>query len=322
MSLLDSTAVGVQIILPLALIAWLAFAPLRTRVGFLVETVSTGMVLTVLLLVAVWKVPPWWAPYLDLVLWLAAVIYRGAVGFPAGDWVSKRLTGWIGVGILALFGVASIPPVLHALQGRNLPPDATPVDVAFPLGPGAYLVASGGADQVINGHCVTLRPKTERQAAYRGRSYAVDVIKIDRLGLPAFGWRPADPAAYAIYGESVHAPCSGTEIEAHDGMPHMPVPTTDTMRLEGNHVLIRCGDVAVLLAHLRPGSVAVAAGDQATAGQYSGDAGNSGQSTEPHLHIHAQRLAASGDPLFSGEPLFLAFEGIFPSRNDRITIQE
>lgn len=34
MSLLDITAIGLQIILPLSLIAWLAFAPMKSRLGF------------------------------------------------------------------------------------------------------------------------------------------------------------------------------------------------------------------------------------------------------------------------------------------------
>jgi len=34
MSLLDITAIGLQIILPLSLIAWLAFAPMKNRLGF------------------------------------------------------------------------------------------------------------------------------------------------------------------------------------------------------------------------------------------------------------------------------------------------
>lgn len=41
----------------------------------------------------------------------------------------------------------------------------------------------------------------------------------------------------------------------------------------------------VLLAHLRAGSVTVRVGDLVVPGDRIGDCGNSGNSTEPHLHL-------------------------------------
>lgn len=103
-------------------------------------------------------------------------------------------------------------------------------------------------------------------------------------------------------------------------MPDMPVPETDTSRLKGNHVMIDCGEYAVLLAHFRNGSLRVREGEGVTKGQELGEAGNSGQSTEPHLHVHVQRLPEAG-PILSGEPLHLTFDGRFPVRNDRLKIR-
>lgn len=68
----------------------------------------------------------------------------------------------------------------------------------------------------------------------------------------------------------------------------------------GNHVFIDPGSEMVKFAHLRPGSVAVSTGDQVT-GQLLGEVGNSGNTTEPHLHIHAER---------DGIGLGLRFDGI------------
>ncbi len=221
--------------------------------------------------------------------------------------------------MIGALGVWGATLTVDALNGREPPADATIVDLEYPLGPGTYLVASGGANASVNGHFVTLNPTTDRQRAYRGQSYAVDLIKIDRWGLRSSGWRPSDPAAYAIFGEPVLAPCDGEVLSAADGMPDMQVPLTDSSRLEGNHVILKCGDKAVLLAHLREGTVSVAVGQAVRAGAPLGEVGNSGQSTEPHLHIHAQRLPAGGFVL-SGEPLHLKFEGSFPVRNDRLRI--
>jgi murein DD-endopeptidase MepM/ murein hydrolase activator NlpD len=41
----------------------------------------------------------------------------------------------------------------------------------------------------------------------------------------------------------------------------------------------------VVMAHLRAGSLQVAVGDTVTAGQHIADCGNSGNSTQPHVHI-------------------------------------
>ncbi|MDH3431774.1 MAG: hypothetical protein OEQ14_17375 [Gammaproteobacteria bacterium] len=38
-----------------------------------------------------------------------------------------------------------------------------------------------------------------------------------------------------------------------DNKPDMPVPTTDTNLVEGNLVILRCSDFAVLLAVILPG---------------------------------------------------------------------
>ena len=101
-------------------------------------------------------------------------------------------------------------------------------------------------------------------------------------------------------------------------MRDMLVPQPDTTLLEGNHVLVNCGEFAVLLAHLKEGSVRVAVEDYVEVGQKIAEVGNSGQTFEPHLHIHVQRLAHNGESFVSGEPLHVTFNSVFPVRNLRI----
>jgi hypothetical protein len=47
--------------------------------------------------------------------------------------------------------------------------------------------------------------------------------------------------------------------------------------------------------------------------------GNSGNTNEPHLHIHVQRPAAPGRELLSGDPLPIRLSGRFLVRNDRVS---
>jgi len=75
----------------------------------------------------------------------------------------------------------------------------------------------------------------------------------------------------------------------------------------------------VLLAHLRQGSLRVGQGMRVTTDTVVGLVGNSGNTTEPHLHVHAQRPAAAGRPPLSGDPLPIRLGGRYLVRNDRIT---
>ena len=75
----------------------------------------------------------------------------------------------------------------------------------------------------------------------------------------------------------------------------------------GNYVLIRHADGEhSLYAHLRKASVRVSVGDSVRAGQPIGDAGSSGNSTEPHLHFQV----IDGPDLNSARGLPIEFTGL------------
>ena len=64
------------------------------------------------------------------------------------------------------------------------------------------------------------------------------------------------------------------------------VPMT-TETLAGNTVVLEVGpETFVVYAHLVPDSIAVQPGQQVQVGQVIARLGNSGNSTEPHLHVH------------------------------------
>src|SRR5690606_10869318 len=122
------------------------------------------------------------------------------------------------------------------------------------------------------------------------------------------GILPPDPAVYAIFGDTVFAPCTGRVSAAVDGLPDMSPPLPDREHMAGNHVLLTCGTATVLLAHLQRGSVWVMEGDEVRVGDALGRVGNSGNTGEPHLHIHAQRPGVASMPL-GGEPLPIRLDG-------------
>ncbi|HEX5493093.1 MAG TPA: M23 family metallopeptidase [Mycobacteriales bacterium] len=154
-----------------------------------------------------------------------------------------------------------------------------------------------------------------------GQTYALDVVHdpTDRPR-PAFGWWPPARRAehFPAFGRPVLAPADGTVVRVHDrerdhwsrnswlALPYLLVEASlrellGPGRILGNHLVIDIGDGRyVVMAHLRRRSVRVAAGDPVIAGQRLASCGNSGNSTEPHLHFqvmdHPRILFAAGLP--------------------------
>lgn len=310
---------GVQVALPLALLVWLAVFPASNLAGLILQVAGTGALLLALALVAQWALPVWWLPRVYGGLWVVAVLVAlllgGVAGLPmlpggAGGWVALVLS-LLCLGVGGWYGV-------RALAGR-IPPAVEIVDIANPFGPGRYLVGSGGSNVLVNAHVRTLDASIERFRPWRGQSYAIDFFGLGPWGLRARGWRPADPAEYAIFGAELRAPCDGTIVAVEDGMPDFEVPQLDNVNRAGNHVIVACGEAQIVLAHMRQNSVAAAPGDRVSVGDRLGEVGNSGASTEPHLHIHAQRPAEPGAPPLSGDPLALRIDGRFLVRGDRLS---
>ena len=113
------------------------------------------------------------------------------------------------------------------------------------------------------------------------------------------------------------APCDSRVLQAENTAPDMMPPTADRERLAGNFVLIDCGTAQVFLGHLRQGGVTVQAGQRVGAGLPPVLAGNSGNSDEPHLHLHAQRpVKAGATSMLDGDPVPVTFYGRALARND------
>lgn len=301
-----------QLMVPVSLLAWLAFGRHATKARSVVVAALVATYVVAIGIAGLWLVLPWWLPfaYGAVALWTIARRFRG------GDHRPQRHRAVWGVVVTVLIGAVAallLAIVGLAVAGRRPPGD--PVDLVFPLGSGTYLVVNGGSQALTNAHLGTL--EGERFAPYRGQSYGVDLVRINRVGLRVPGLLPADPAAYLIYGDPVLAPCRGRVVLAEDGAADMPPPQADRGHMAGNHVILECGSAWIVLGHLQRGSVAVQAGQVVEPGHVLGLVGNSGNTGEPHLHVHAQRPGSTIAPL-SGEPVPIRLGGRYLVRNDRV----
>ncbi|MDH6109252.1 hypothetical protein P3T36_000024 [Kitasatospora sp. MAP12-15] len=162
--------------------------------------------------------------------------------------------------------------------------ETTAVPLRFPLR-GSWYVAQGGG-RGLNHHFGI--------AEQRG---AVDLVRVGPGGTRG---RSQHLESYHCYGEKLYAPCAGRVVAAVDGFEDQQPGVIRYGPLYGNHVFIDTGDAIVKLAHLRPGTVAVTEGQQIEAGCLLGEVGNSGNTSEPHLHLHAERDGQGLDLRFTG----------------------
>jgi murein DD-endopeptidase MepM/ murein hydrolase activator NlpD len=144
-----------------------------------------------------------------------------------------------------------------------------------------------------------------------GTAYAIDLVPVDERNRSApTTWRTAfatEPsAAFVGFGRPLVAPISGTVIVTHDGevdhdakrspVAYLGFALGQARRIRGgiaavagNHVVIEVepGGPYVLIAHLQHGSRCVSAGQRVEVGDPIGACGNSGNSTQPHVHLQA-----------------------------------
>lgn len=193
-------------------------------------------------------------------------------------------------------------------------PDRPPVVLSLPF-VGSWLAVNTPARRVPS-----------HGTHFLGQTFAIDFAAVDaqRRTATVRDWRTvlaAEPVERFLgFGRSILAPADGRVVAVHDGEADHPARrspltlmayvVTQGSRLRrglgavaGNYVILALGEEGpfVLLAHLREGSPRVAPGDQVSTGQPIATCGNSGNSTQPHVHIQAMNsldlLAARGLPI-------------------------
>jgi hypothetical protein len=217
------------------------------------------------------------------------------------------------------FGKSSAPSAvmhtLHVLAEQNEPHDIVlaplPVTQDRPI-----VVAPPLRGQWIAGDSVNNLPDAAHRRAvliddghaWLAQRFAIDWVQIQTVNSAATTFKgPEDKnESYFCYDQPIYSVAAGKVVEAADGLPEN-VPhsgkyavTIDFNNAAGNHVVVEIAPHRyVLYAHMRPGTVQVKTGDHVRIGQVLGHVGNTGSSTEPHLHMH-----------IDDQPSFLAGNGV------------
>ena len=191
------------------------------------------------------------------------------------------------------------------MSGQSSGPDVGPaVELSLPFH-GRWLTQNSPARRIPS-HGVDVL----------GQRYAVDFVGVDDRHRTAGvrDWRTfvgtEPPERFVSFGRPVLATAAGTVVHVHDGEPDhegrrsqlalVPYALGQAGRLRrgvnevaGNHLIVALpgGDTYVALVHLRQGSVDVSVGQRVDVGQQLAACGNSGNSTQPHLHVQAMDSA-------------------------------
>lgn len=153
-----------------------------------------------------------------------------------------------------------------------------------------YRLPFDGAWAVVNGG---VTPESSHSWSIHSQRYAYDFLIIGASGNTYEG-DIKQAASYYCYGREILAPADGVVVSVLDGQPESYIsgkgtPDCAARDICGNHILLQhAAHEYSLLAHLQPGSIKVKAGDRVEQGQVIACCGNSGNSTEPHLHFQLQ----------------------------------
>jgi murein DD-endopeptidase MepM/ murein hydrolase activator NlpD len=195
-----------------------------------------------------------------------------------------------------------------------------PLVLGPPLRGSGWLAANGPGN--ASGHRRALIPLNGR--ACIAQRFAIDWVKIGDNKRTFDGDQKENKTHFA-WGTDALAVADATVVTVKDGIPeNVPGATSRAVPITqetigGNHVILDLGGGRYgFYAHLQPASLRVKVGDRVKKGQVLALVGNSGNSTEPHLHFH---VSDGNSPLGSeGLPYVLeSWHNELPLENELVS---
>ncbi|WP_075718860.1 M23 family metallopeptidase [Roseburia sp. 499] len=122
-------------------------------------------------------------------------------------------------------------------------------------------------------------------AVWPSECYAYDILK------EPYDIDSDDLYDYGIYLADVYCPVNGTVIDCKDTEEDILPNTEEFESSLGNYIFIEVDETGtyLILSHLEKDSVLVDVGEHVTKGMKIAKVGNSGTTSEPHLHMQHQR---------------------------------
>lgn len=204
-------------------------------------------------------------------------------------------------GIKQLFSI----PYIYVTHGFKLPQGnyCSKVQYRLPF-EGEWTVINGGCDKAFS-----------HSWAIPTQRYAYDFVVMDDDGKTHQN-NGTELTSYGCYGKNVLAPADGVVVaignDCDDEIPFgdraIEIMAKD---VRGNYILIEHAKKEYgFIGHLQPQSIAVEIGQKVYQGDVIARCGNSGNTSEPHIHFHLQ----DGMSFFTSAGIPITFENIVISK--------
>lgn len=226
-------------------------------------------------------------------------------GFDRRTWVSDAGNKGL-IGMFDPDGTISLIQIQELTSSPETDTKLSKHEYALPF-QGDWFVFWGGENVLVNYH---YEIEIQRYAydfiqAKENYSYKGDQLK---------------NKSYYAFGKNILAPADGTVVSVvNDIKDNEPVGVMNPNQATGNNVVIDHGGEYSHLAHLKKGSITVKPGDKIKKGDIIGLTGNSGNTSEPHLHFQI----SDGVDLFNSRSIPVRWEnGLTPIQGETITTTE
>jgi murein DD-endopeptidase MepM/ murein hydrolase activator NlpD len=168
---------------------------------------------------------------------------------------------------------------VKAFTGDNLPkPERNATKLKLPFN-SEWTVIWGGDTKELNYHVESEAQKN-----------AFDIVVTDAKG-NSFKTDGKTNEDYYAFGKELLAPCDGEIVLVVEGVKDNKPGEMNPIYVPGNTVIIKTSNKEYLFfAHFKQHSIKVSEGQKVKQGQVLGLCGNSGNSSEPHLHFHIQNV--------------------------------
>ncbi len=291
------------LLFPTFMLALFAFKKQPNRLSWFVSMLLTGVSILFIWTIARWELVSVYFRPLFPILYLIAIWY--SYSRINSNAMSSRKIYFFNLSINAIMLFVISVFCFLSLRGYRVPTQT--VEMQSPLRDGEFILLHGGSRPMINAH-FHVTPQ----------NYAIDLVALDALGRRANSIAGGPILSdYHIYGMPVYSPCEGKVLIAIDKFEDLIPPLVDKKNIAGNHLLIQCNDKEVLLAHLQKSSLLVKVGDKVSTDTQLARVGNTGNSSEPHLHMHVE-TGGKAATILNGKGVAFKINHKFLVRGDSI----
>jgi len=291
---------------PAILVAVLALKRPTTKLKWVLSVVLTGVTILFIWTIARWEIVSIYLRPLFPILYLIACLisYKRIEKSKTQE---SKIASNINIGLTILIIVFMSVMSFLALRGYRIPKNM--IELTSPLKSGKNIVLHGGSRPMVNAH-FHVNPQ----------NYAIDIVGLNRFGMRASSiGGGSNLNDYVIFGRPVYSPCNGKVTVVVDEFEDLIPPNTDTKNIAGNHILIEFDGKEILLAHLKKGSIKVKAGDVVDTNTILGQVGNTGNTSEPHLHMHVE-YGGKPDMILNGKGIPFKINNQYLVRGDVIDL--